>query len=114
MLFNHLKYSEFVRIGTRVSVFLTAAFDVLPGIREGLLDPRFPPQSSRERKHIYFKRLTQNNDIVCLQEIHGKDEFLQAIQVLAPRFRLYGTFNANAGGYQLHAFIRTSCLMMLL
>ena len=61
----------------------------------------FPPQSSRERKHIYFKRLTQNNDIVCCQEIHGKDEFLQAFQVLAPRFRLYGTFipnNANAGG----------------
>ena len=29
------------------------------------------------------------------------DEFLQAVQVLAPRFRLYGTFipgNANAGG----------------
>ena len=30
MLFIHLKYSEFVRIGTRVSIFLTAAFDVLP------------------------------------------------------------------------------------
>ena len=32
---------------------------------------------------------------------HGKDEFLQAIQVLAPRFRLFGTFlldNENAGG----------------
>ena len=64
LLFNHLKYSEFVRIGTRESIFLTAAFDVLPGIREGLLDPHFPPQSSSERKHIYFKRLTQNNDIV--------------------------------------------------
>ena len=37
----------------------------------------------------------------CLQEVHGKDEFLQAIQVLAPRFRLFGTFlldNENAGG----------------
>ena len=33
--------------------------------------------------------------------MHGKDEFLQAIQVLPPRFRLYGTFlpgNENAGG----------------
>ena len=33
--------------------------------------------------------------------MHGKDEFLQTIQILAPRFRLYGTFvpgNANAGG----------------
>ena len=38
---------------------------------------------------------------MSLQETHGKDEFLQAIQVLAPRFRLYGTSipnNANAGG----------------
>ena len=36
LLFNHLKYSEFVRIRTRESIFLTAAFYVLPGIREGL------------------------------------------------------------------------------
>ena len=35
------------------------------------------------------------------REVHGKDEFLQAIQVLAPRFKLFGTFipgNENAGG----------------
>ena len=100
-LFNRLKYSEFARIGTRVPIFLKAVFDVLPGIRVVLLDTRLPHNPSRERKHNYFKRLTQNNDIVCFQEIHGKDEFLQAIQVLAPRFRQYGTFtpnNANAGG----------------
>ena len=63
--------------------------------------PHFPPQSSRERKHIYVKRFAQNNDILCLPEIHGKDEFLQAFQALAPKFRLHGTFiprNANAGG----------------
>ena len=33
--------------------------------------------------------------------MHGKDEYLQAIQVLAPRFRFFGTFipdNENAGG----------------
>ena len=30
-----------------------------------------------------------NNNIVCLQEVHGKDEFLQASQVLAPRFRVF-------------------------
>ena len=33
--------------------------------------------------------------------MHAKDEFLQAIQVFAPRFRLFGTFlpdNENAGG----------------
>ena len=39
--------------------------------------------------------------MICLQEVHGKDEFPQAIQVLAPQFRLFGTFlpdNENAGG----------------
>ena len=33
--------------------------------------------------------------------MHGKEEYLQAIQVLAPRLRFYGTFipvNENAGG----------------
>ena len=48
----------------------------------------------------YFSRLTGSNDIICPQEIHGKDEFLQAFQVLAPRFQLCGSFipnNANAG-----------------
>ena len=59
------------------------------------------PQLSRKKKHNYFTRLTKNNDIICLQEIHWKKEFPQAIQVLAPKFRLYGTFipnNSNAGG----------------
>ena len=37
----------------------------------------------------------------CLQEIHGKDEFLHALQIQAPRFQLFGTLipnNAIAGG----------------
>ena len=36
--------------------------------------------------------------------MHGRDEYLQAIQVLAPRFRFLGTFipgNENAGGSAL-------------
>ena len=37
MLFNHLKYNEVVWIRTRVSIFLMAVFDVLPGIPEVLL-----------------------------------------------------------------------------
>ena len=39
--------------------------------------------------------------IICLQEVHGKDEFLQAIQVLAPHFRLFDLFafwTENSGG----------------
>ena len=49
----------------------------------------------------YLKKLLDHNNIICLQEVHGKDEFLQAIQVLGPRFRLFGAFlpdNENAGG----------------
>ena len=48
----------------------------------------------------YLKKLFDTN-ILCLQELHGKGEYLQAIQVLAPRFRFFGTFipgNENAGG----------------
>ena len=55
----------------------------------------------RERKHAYLTRLARNNDVICLQETHGKGEFLQAGQVLVLQFRLFGTFtpsNVNAGG----------------
>ena len=55
-------------------------------------------QSSKVKN---LKKLFDNNNILCLQEVHGKDEYLNAIQVLAPRFRFFGTFipgNENAGG----------------
>ena len=58
-------------------------------------------QRNREFKLNYLIKLLDHNNIICLQEVHGKDEFLQAIQVLGPRFRLFGTFlpdNENAGG----------------
>ena len=66
----------------------------------GLIGSLVSSQLSTEQKHGYLRRLIENNNIICLQEVHGKDEFLQAIQVLAPRFRLYGPFipsDANAG-----------------
>ena len=65
------------------------------------MDRFFPSQKNREPKLKYFRKLFDNNDILCLQEVHGKDEFLQAIQVLAPRFRFFGIFipgNETAGG----------------
>ena len=71
----------------------------------GLLGSPSSSQSSRERKHNCFIRLTRSNDIISLQEIHGKDEVLQAIQVLAPRFKLHGTF------IYLYVSTRTSCLV---
>ena len=36
----------------------------------------------------------------CLQEVHGKDEFVQATLVLSPRFKFFATFipgNKSAG-----------------
>ena len=47
---------------------------------------------------FYFLLVTV---IIFGEMVHGKDEFLQAIQVLAPQFRFFGTFlldNENAGG----------------
>ena len=67
----------------------------------GLVGSVFSRQKHRESKLIYLKKVLDHNNNICLQEVHGKDEFLQAIQVLAPQFRLFGTFlpdNENAGG----------------
>ena len=105
MLFNRLKYSESDWMGTRVSIFLAAAFDALIGIREGVLDPRFLPQSSRERKHNYFIRLyPEQRHRSVFKKLMERMKILQAVQVLAPRFRLYGTSIpniVNAGGSAL-------------
>ena len=67
----------------------------------GLIGSVLSSQKNRELKLEYFGKLIENNNVICLQEVHGKDEFLQAIQVLAPRFNVFGTFfpgNENAGG----------------
>ena len=55
----------------------------------------------QEQKHNHLTRLARNNDIISLQEAHGKDEFLQAVQILHTQLQLFGTFtlnNVNAGG----------------
>ena len=71
---------------------------------------------SREQKYDYFRRRIDDDNIICFQEVHGKDEFLQAIQVLAPRFWLYGTFitrqrKCRSLGH-MHS-LKTHCLTML-
>ena len=48
----------------------------------GRLGSQSSSQSSKEQKHKCFSRLVDNN-IICFQEIVGKDEFLHALQVLA-------------------------------
>ena len=55
----------------------------------------FLKQTNRELKLKYLKKVFTNNNIVCLQEVHGKDEYLQAFQVLVPRFRFFGTWRGS-------------------
>ena len=74
---------------------------VLPGTPGCSLDLFLLDKGTESPNSIISKKLLNHNNIICLQEVRGKDEFLQAIQVLAPRFRLFGTFlldNENAGG----------------
>ena len=81
--------------------FLSEGMRCITWNTRGLVGPVFSKQKNREFKLKYLKRLFDANNILCLQEVHGKDEYLQAIQVLAPRFRFFGTFipdNENAGG----------------
>ena len=98
MLFNHLNYNEVVWIGVYIP---EGGLRCVIWNTRGFIGSPSSSQTSRERKHNYFSRLTGSNDIICLQEINWKDEFLHALQVLAPRFQLFGRFipdNANAGG----------------
>ena len=41
----------------------------------GLLGSTASSQVSRKQKQKYSQRLTDKNDVICLQETHGKDEF---------------------------------------
>ena len=101
MLFNRLKYNEVVWIGTRVPIFLKAVFDLSFGIREGLLGLRSLHNFAGKGNITISFDLPRTTTSSVFKKFMGKDEFLQATQVLAPRFRLFGTFipnNANAGG----------------
>ena len=73
--------------------FLSEGLRCITWNTRGLVGSVFSRQRNREFKLKYLKRLLDNNhNMICLQEVHGKDEFFQAIQVLAPRFRLFGSF----------------------
>ena len=79
--------------------FLAERLRCITWITRCLIGSVFSKQKNREVKLKYLKKSFINNNIVCLQEVHGKDENLQAVQVLAPRFRIFGTFfpeNQNA------------------
>ena len=88
----------------QVGILVVPSRDVLLGTPGVSLVRFFSKQKNREFKLKFLKKLFDNNNILCLQEVHGKDEYLQAVQVLAPRSRFFGTFipgNENAGGSAL-------------
>ena len=72
MLSNHLRYFSTVRKGKLAPIFLKEVFVASRGTREAFSGPLHPSQVSRERKHHYFKRHVDKNDIICQQETHGK------------------------------------------
>ena len=72
--------------------FLTGGLWCITWNTRGLIGSVFSKEKNRELKLKYLNKLFINNKIVGLQEVHGKDEYLQAIQVLALPFRFFGTF----------------------
>ena len=76
------------------------ALDAFLGLPEGSLALLPLRNTPGNEKQAYLTRLARNNDVLCFQETHGKDELLQAIQVLVPQFRMFGAStpnNVNAG-----------------
>ena len=72
----------------------------------GLVGSVFSKLKNREFKLKYLKNLFDTNNILCLQEVHRKDEYLQAIQVLAPRFRFFGTWlSAFTGTFHMQRLL---------
>ena len=66
-------------------------------------------QRKTESKPTFRKKLFDANNIVRLQEVRGNDEYLQAVEVLAPRFGIFGTFileNDKTQEDRLSAFIK--------
>ena len=86
MLFNHLKYYRVLQVGMHVAIFLDGGLWCITWNTRGLVGSVFSKQKKREFKLKYLKKLFDNNNILCLQEVHGRDKYLQAIQVLSPRF----------------------------
>ena len=80
-----------------------------PGVSLDLFSPNKRTESSNSN---ISKDSLNPTTFLRLQEVHGKDEYLQAIRVLAPRFRFFGTFipdNENAED-RLSALTGNFCL----
>ena len=76
-----------------VPSFLKAC-DVLLGIPEALSDLSSPDKGTGNLNLFISQSSLIVTTFCCLQEVHGKDDFLQAIQVLAPQFRFFLFFSS--------------------
>ena len=76
MLFNHLKYYKVFQVGIHVVISLTEVFDVLLGTPGVSIGSVFSSQKNTELKLKFLRKLFDNNNILCLQELHGKDVYL--------------------------------------
>ena len=101
MLFNHLKYNEVTWIGTRVSIFLMAVFDVSPGKLKVLLDLRLPHNFPRNRNIIISDDLSKKTTSSALKKYMKRTNFVMLFKcshhVANSLVRLYQTMQ-NAGG----------------
>ena len=59
-----------------MSIFLIAVFDVSPGIQEVQLYLRLSHTLPRNKQHNTSADSPKNNNIIFLQEVHGKDGFM--------------------------------------
>ena len=99
MLFNHLEYKEVIWRGTRVSIFLMAVFDVVPGILEVLVDLGLPHKflgntttsgdSSKTTSSAFKKYMGRTNIFMLLKCSHHVSNSL--VRFIPD--------NANAGGF---------------
>ena len=109
-------YYNVLQGGMDVGLSFLDAYDVLLGTPGALLD-LFSPDKGTGNLNLLTSKSIWTIKIICLQEGHGKDEFLQAIQVLAPQFRFFDIFaflTMKLREDRLSAFIGTFFLMMLL
>ena len=96
--------------------FLSGGLRCITWNTRGLIGSVFSKQKNREFKLKYLKKLFATKNILCLQEVHGKDEYLQTIQVLAPRFSFLVPFflKTKTREDRLSAFTGTFFLKKLL
>ena len=92
LLKHHRKYYSVLQVGMDVVLSLPRSA-VYHLENQGSHWICFSKQNNWEFKLKYLKKVfINNNNVICLQAVHGKDEYLQAFQVLAPRFRFLVPF----------------------